>query len=172
MFKTQPKYHKITCVQEPCTFDPKIPVDQNANIKYEEITPAEMTRLAETINNGDMAQGNMVLAVNGILNDTDRAGQLAIQNTEAIRDPQKVKDFGETKPTVILLHYPQADNFISELIVAGYEKFLAGKLDYTNYDKSYANTTKELAPYGLSSEGHSRGTLVQENAFEILGGEG
>ena len=176
MFKTPPQYYKITCVQEPCTYDPKAVGNPNENIKFEAITPEEMTRLSQAIKNGEMAQSNIVLAVNGILNgqegDVGRAGQLAIQNTKTIDDNEKINKFGETKPTLILLHYPQANNFISELMVAGYEKFLAGKLDYTNYDKSYANTVKELAPYGLSSEGHSRGTLVQENVFEILGGEG
>ena len=175
MFKTKPTYYKITCVKEPCTYDPKAGGNPNENIRAVEITPEEMKRLGEAIKNGEMAQGKIVLAVNGILNgqagNTDRAGQLAMQNA-ANNERDRSVEYGETKPTVILLHYPEANNFISEMMVAGYEKFLAGKLDYTNYDKSYANTTKELAPYGLSSEGHSRGTLVQENAFEILGNEG
>ena len=175
MFKTKPQYYKVTCETEPCAYDPKAGGDPNKNIKVEAIELEEMQQLAQAIKNGDMAQGKVVLVVNGILNgqagDTGRAGQLAIQNT-ATNDPGTAIQSGETKPTVILLHYPEANNFISELMVAGYEKFLADKLGYTNYDTSYADTTRELAPYGLSSEGHSRGTLVQENAFNILQEQG
>jgi filamentous hemagglutinin len=176
MFQTKPKYYKITCVNEPCTYDAKAGGNPNENIKAEEISEAEMIKLAQAIKNGDMAQGKIVLAINGIFNGqegkVDRAGQLAIQNTEAIKDPAKVERFGETKPTVILLHYPEANNFISELMVAGYEKFLAKSFGYTNYSTSYANSVQQLAPYGLSSEGHSRGTLVQENAFNLLRDQG
>ena len=176
MFKTKPQYYKVTCEAEPCAYDPKAGGDPNKNIKVEAIELEEMQELAQAIKNGDMAQGKVVLVVNGILNgqegQTDRAGQLAIQNTEAIKDPATVKDFGETKPTVILLHYPEANNLISELMVAGYEKFLADKLGYTNYDTSYADKVQQLAPYGLSSEGHSRGTLVQDNALNILHDQG
>ena len=175
MFKTKPQYYKVTCEAEPCAYDPKAGGDPNKNIKVEAIELEEMQQLAQAIKNGDMAQGKVLLVVNGILNgqegNTDRAGQLAIQNT-AINDPGTAIQSGETKPTVILLHYPEANNFISELMVAGYETFLADKLGYTNYDTSYADTTRELAPYGLSSEGHSRGTLVQENAFNILHDQG
>jgi filamentous hemagglutinin len=176
MFKTTPQYYKVTCEAEPCAYDPNAGGDPNKNIKVEAIELDEMQQLAQAIKNGDMAQGKVVLVVNGILNGeegkTDRAGQLAIQNTPAIDDKDKTDKFGETKPTVFLLHYPEANNFISELMVAGYEKFLADKLAYTNYDTSYADTTRELAPYGLSGEGHSRGTLVQENAFNILHDQG
>ena len=57
-------------------------------------------------------------------------------------------------------------------MVAGYENILAPTLGYTNYDTSYANSMEQLAPYGLNSEGHSRGTIVQENAFNILQEQG
>jgi filamentous hemagglutinin len=106
-----------------------------------------------------------VLAVNGIQNDLERAAELAYQNS--------VNDSTGQKPKAIyLMHYLPASTTVGELLVAGYEKNLASTLGYTNADQAYADAVGGADKGFFTSLGHSRGTLVQTNANDILSGRG
>jgi len=120
------------------------------------------------------ANPDMVLAVNGILNDEKRAMELAYQNAETSLNP--VTGQRDLKPTTIyLVHVKPASNAISELMGVAYEKVtnsmgyeLANFLGYTNAVETYASATASRGDLVTHSLGHSRGTLVQESAFTIL----
>ena len=114
-----------------------------------------------------------IIAVNGILNDEKRAGELAFQNTEPVLNPETKKP--EKMNTVYLMHIVPANNTVSELLGVAYEKItasadsgLANFLGYTNAQTLYADLLKSRGQEATTSLGHSRGTLVQEAAFTIL----
>ncbi len=117
---------------------------------------------------------DMVLAVNGILNDEKRAAELAYQNAETLINPETGRK--DLKPgTIYLMHIKPAENDISELIGVAYEKIsnslsydLANFLGYTNGVETYSNALASRGNLPTASLGHSRGTLVQESAFTIL----
>jgi filamentous hemagglutinin len=117
---------------------------------------------------------DMVLAVNGILNDEKRAAELAYQNAENLINPETGRK--DLKPgTIYLMHIKPAENDISELIGVAYEKIsnslsyeLANFLGYTNGVEIYSNALASRGNLPTASLGHSRGTLVQESAFTIL----
>lgn len=149
MFRTETKFYKVTCSSTPedCVKDPKL-------VHMEEITRDEAKR------------DGQVLAVNGILNDAPRAGELAYQNV-----PEDEKT-GQKPTSITLMHTPPADTGLGELFVAGYEKLLAPVLDYTNADFTYADLVQGRGDAATLSLGHSRGTIVQRNAFNIAADNG
>ena len=106
-----------------------------------------------------------ILAVNGILNDGDRAGQLAYQN---VPDDQT----GQKPSSLTLMHIAPAETGLGELMVAGYEKLLAPIFGYTNADRAYAEALEGRGDDPTLSLGHSRGTIVQKNALDILAEQG
>ena len=102
---------------------------------------------------------------NGILNDADRAAQLAYQN-------MPINDDGNKPDTIVLMYIPKADTTIADIMVAGYEKMLASTLGYSNADKTaieYINARGDNISFIQS---HSRGSLVLTNAMNFLGGNG
>ncbi len=149
MFKTAAKFFKVTCAvaTENCLSDPKL-------VRIEQISQEEAKR------------DGKILAVNGILNDANRAGQLAYQNVPD--DPQTL-----TKPeSLTLMYIPKADTVLGELFVGAYEKVFAPLLGYTNADNSYADVLQGRGNQDTLSLGHSRGTIVQRNAFNIAADRG
>lgn len=111
-----------------------------------------------------------VLAVNGILNEAGRAGQLAYQNSPMRKEPETGTS---SKPDpIVLVHIQPASTDWGELMVAGYEKLLAPLLGYSNGDLIYANTLEGRDNEETLSLGHSRGTIIQTNAFNILADRG
>jgi filamentous hemagglutinin len=162
MFKEVPKFYKVTCpAGVDCTKNPEKTSTTQVMGSAQEVQ-AELAK----------APAGAVLAVNGIDNPLDRAGQLAMQNAEPVRDSSG----NEAKPTTIyLMHYVPSNNGLSELLVAGYEKKLAPTLGYSNQDQAYADGLKTLGANtggDVVSLGHSRGTIVQTNANAILASEG
>ena len=143
LFKTDVKYYKVTCSTTPqeCMNDP-------SKVAMTEVTQDEAKR------NGK------VLAVNGILNGTERAGQLAYQNAPVDKNLQKPDE-------IHLIHIPPASSNPAEILVAGYEQMLAPILGYSNADLAYAQTLQGRGQDPTLSLGHSRGTIVQTNAFNI-----
>ena len=159
MFTEQPKFYKVTCpAGADCVKNPEKTVTTLATIDEIKSAPDK----------------NTVLAVNGILNPLDRAGQLAYQNVELVTTgPNGERLIDPEKPsTIYLMHYKPADNTISELMVAGYEKSLARTLGYTNQDIAYADAIQGRDQQETTSLGHSRGTIVQTNANNILADQG
>lgn len=70
------------------------------------------------------------------------------------------------------MHYLPASTTVGELLVAGYEKNLASTLGYTNADRACADAVGGADKGFFTSLGHSRGTLVQTNANDILSSRG
>ena len=148
MFKTDTKYYRVTCgtTQSDCINDPS-------------------KRVIEEINADAAKREGKILAVNGILSNDRRAGELAYQN--ASLDPEN------NKPnSIVLMHISPAKTVLGELLVAGYEKKLASSLGYTTADIDYANLLQGRGQEATVSMGHSRGTIVQNNAFDILAERG
>ena len=152
MFKKETEFYKVVCKIDPkdCLADPR-------KVSLEKIDDKAAKEVA-------MRDGK-VLAVNGILNEADRAGQLAYQNAPLDRQLQKPTE-------IILMHIAPADTLLGELMVAGYEKELAPVLGYTIADHTYAGVLQGRGNLETLSLGHSRGTIVQYNAFNIAAEKG
>jgi filamentous hemagglutinin len=148
MFKEDVKFYRVTCgaTQQECMNDASL-------VKMEEIDADTAKREGK------------VLAVNGIFNTEERAGQLAYQNASVDNDKNKPSE-------ITLMHIAPAETTVGELMVATYEQKLASTLGYTNADNTYADTLQGRGQEATISMGHSRGTIVQTNAFNIAADNG
>lgn len=171
MFRETPKFYKATCpAGADCVANPKLVQVEPVTGTPEEVQ-AQMKQEMER-------NGGGVFAVNGIQNGIERGVELAFQNAEPLINPETGQK--DKKPeTIYLMHYQPANSTVGEMIVAGYEKLLtqvdsgtANFLGYTNPDTTYAQTLQGFGNNAVNSLGHSRGTLVQTNAFNILGQQG
>lgn len=131
--------------------------------------PSKLTRQLASKDDIEKAQGDAILAVNGIFNDEQRAMELAYQNVAPDRAT------GDKPSIVYLMHIAPTKNDLSELLAVAYEKIvtsadysLANFLGYTNAQEAYAGLIKSRGDQATTSLGQSRGTLVQESAFTIL----
>jgi len=148
LFVNKPNFYKVSCNGEmhECLNDP-------GKIKL------------ELINQDDAIRQGKVLAVNGILNDKVRASQLAYQNAPL--------DDADRKPSEItLMHIAPAKSSFGDVLAAGYEQMLAPVMGYSNADYAYADLLGGRGGLPTLSLGHSRGTIVQTNAFNILTDKG
>jgi len=162
LFGRIPKFYKVTC---PAGADCK----KNPQRAITTLVTAE-----EVAENGSK---ETVIAVNGIFNSLERAGELAYQNAENIDQTDDNID-GRKPDTIYLLHYVPADGRIAEFLATGYENLLTksdyetGKsLGYSNVDIAYAEVLRARGNSDTESLAHSRGTQVQANAFKILGNQ-
>ncbi len=153
-FLTKPIPLKIDCTASTieCINDPSLLV-------YRQATAEEIAE----------AKSGTVLAANGILNDMQRAVELGYQNVKPDDET------GKKPSTIYIMYVAPADNTISELMGAAYEKItasadysLANFLGYTNGQELYADLLRSRGQVATVSLGHSRGTLIQEAAFTIL----
>lgn len=104
--------------------------------------------------------GKVHVFANGIFNDQSAAVGYAAQMTQ-------VGD-GE----IYLVHFPQANNALSELLVAGYQKFMEGSAwGLTNSTQEFVNLMNAYGNSGLALYGHSRGAMTIGNAMEALAEE-
>jgi filamentous hemagglutinin len=88
--------------------------------------------------------------------------ELAMQNTP-------LEKFTEAKPKeMYVVYYQKSNNVASELIVAAYEKHMAKTFGYTNPDVVSAALIQQQGDNAVLVEGHSRGSLVVDNALAIL----
>ncbi|HAO24549.1 MAG TPA: filamentous hemagglutinin [Methylophaga sp.] len=95
---------------------------------------------------------------NGLFNDESAAGAYSVQMAEA--------PIGEK---VYVVHFPDANNFLSELLVAGYQKGLeSAALGNTNATQEIINLSQIYGQDGLNLIGHSRGSMTIGNAMETL----
>lgn len=147
-FQTNVHFYKVTCSVAPieCANDPNL-------LKMEEISREEAKR------------DGKILAVNGILNTSQRAGELAYQNT-----PDDPDTFQKTT-SLTLMYIPKADTTLGEVFVGALEK-TAGTTGYTVADFSYADLLQGRSDETTLSVGHSRGTIVQTNALNIAADQG
>ncbi|WP_279422785.1 hypothetical protein [Glaesserella parasuis] len=76
---------------------------------------------------------------------------------------------------VYFVHHPQANNFLSELLVAGYEKMIETSFgNVFGMDNSSLQAKSLMEKYGkdhLFAGAHSRGTLTVTNALNALNTE-
>ena len=164
MFKEKPQFYKVVCpTGVDCSKNPEL-----AKPVLVQGTPEQVqAKLAK-------ADKGAVLAVNGIDNPLERAAQLAMQNSEPVTVDASGQPLAkpEKSTAIYLMHYIPANNGISELMVAAYEKSLAPVLGYTNPDLAYADALKARGNDETVSLGHSRGTIVQTNANSALADQG
>ena len=154
-FVQEPQLIKVVCPVESakCTSDPSLVVR----------IPASKEEVAT-------APDGTIVAVNGILNDKKRGAELAYQNIKPDQED------GSKPSTVYLMHIAPANNVTSELIGVAYEKItatsgygLANFLGYTKGQELYSDVLRSRDQLVTASLGHSRGTLIQEAAFVMLG---
>ena len=105
------------------------------------------------------------VAFNGIFNDHQAAAKFAVQNYIAATNPENGKVDQQIYKNMYFVHHPKADNFVSELLIAGYQKwFKSGD----NSVKQAESIMKEYGNKGLFIGAHSRGTLTISNALQRL----
>jgi len=128
--------------------------DEDGNVKKRELSESEKRNLKPG------SDGKVRIANNGIFNDKDAAAKYALQH-QYVDGPQ------------YLVHFPKADNLISELLVAGYQKFLEN--DLTGLANATQETKKLMLQYGkegLHIDAHSRGAMTTGNALESIRNQG
>ena len=156
MFTEQPKFYAVSCpAGADCITSPEL-----AQVRQVQGTPEEVQKQIAS------AEAGAVLAVNGIENPLGRAAQLAYQNAAVD------KESGDKPSTIYLMHYVPATNALAEMMIAGYEKNLASTLGHSNPTQAYAQALAERGTLETTSLGHSRGTIVQTNANQILAQQG
>lgn len=70
---------------------------------------------------------------------------------------------------IYLVYFPEANNFLSELMIATYQKSLESTaLGVTNATQEIVNLSKTYGQDGLNLIGHSRGAMTIGNALEAL----
>jgi filamentous hemagglutinin len=164
MFAEQPKFYAVSC-----------PVGANCIAQPELVQVRQVRGTAEEVQQQiASAEAGAVLAVNGIENPLGRAAQLAFQNAETFELANSETGLlVPTKPSIIyLMHYVPATNALAETMIAFYEKNLASTLGHSNPTHAYAQALAERGTQETTSLGHSRGTIVQTNANQILAQQG
>ncbi|WP_439328534.1 hemagglutinin repeat-containing protein, partial [Lonepinella sp. BR2357] len=105
------------------------------------------------------------VAFNGIFNDVQAAAKFAVQNYIAETNPETGKIDQRIYKDLYFVHHPEADNFLSELMIAGYQKFFVSG---DNSVKQAENLMQTYGDKGLYLGSHSRGTLTISNALQRL----
>ncbi len=135
--------------------DGKVILDKDGKPKMAELSDIEKQALKPE------PGGKLNVFANGIFNDEAAAGKYAVQMSEL-----------PPGQDVYLVYYPQADNALSELMVAGYQKFLEGGIgDLANATQEIKRVMEQYGAEGLNLVGHSRGAMTIGNAMEALAGE-
>jgi filamentous hemagglutinin len=95
---------------------------------------------------------------NGGPNEPKAAQNLAEQNSSGAAD--------------FLVHFPQANNLVSELLVAGYQKFLEGStLGLSNATQQNVDLWNQTGG-NVTLDGHSRGGMTVGNALDAVKDQG
>ena len=124
--------------------------DEKGNMQARELSEDEKNNLKRA------SDGKVHIANNGIFNEKDAAGRYGLQH-KYVDGPQ------------YLLHMPEANNVISELLVAAYQKHLENDLTgLTNATQDTKGFMQKYGKDGLHIDGHSRGAMTTGNALESL----
>lgn len=100
--------------------------------------------------------GKVHISTNGINNDKEAAAKYGEQHNLS-------------QDTQYLVHFPKAGNPLSELLVAGYQKFgESDLLGLTNATQVVKQFMGQYGATGLHLDGHSRGAMTIENALTSL----
>jgi len=106
------------------------------------------------------SDGKINIVANGIFNDEEAAAKYAVQHSN-------------NDGPIYAIVFPEADNAVSELMIAGYQKFLEN--EYTGLTNSTTQVVNYMNTYGesgLDIDAHSRGSLTVGNAIEYLAANG
>ncbi|NBI41709.1 hypothetical protein GVX86_09685 [[Haemophilus] felis] len=108
-------------------------------------------------------KSGVAVMFNGILNDQQAAAKYAVQNYIAEKDGTSIYK------NIYFVHHPQANNDISELLIASYQKYLEGSIgSLGNSTLQAKNIMEKYGTQGLYIGSHSRGTLTVDNALREL----
>jgi len=133
----------------------KVPVTDdkgNTTFEWKEMTPEEKAKIPP----GSRVANNGIF--NGGPNDPKPAQDLANQNSSGGAD--------------YLIHFPQANNMISELLVAGYQKFLENSTTgLTNATQQNVDLWNQTGG-NITLDGHSRGGMTVGNALTAIQEQG
>ena len=129
--------------------------DINTNLPlFEKLTDAEKQNLSAG------PDGKVHIANNGIFNDAEASAKYASQHGTSGAGEQ------------YFVYAPVASNKVSELMIAGYQKFLEGDtLGLTNATQQNVDAIKQYGQDGLQLDGHSRGSLTVLNALQSVAAE-
>ncbi len=124
-------------------------LDENGKPIQVELKPEEKYNLKPGEN------GKVNVYTNGIYNDAELAANYSTQMAQ--------NGVGE----VYLVYFPEANNMISELLIAGYQKFMENSaLGLTNATQQIFDLSEYYGGSGLNLVGHSRGGMTIGNALE------
>lgn len=128
--------------------------DGDGKPRFRELSAEEKTNLKPG------PDGKVHIANNGIFNGTEldpsAAAKYANQNNKA--------DY--------FIHFPEASNLLSELLIAAYQKYLeSDALGLSNATQEVKSLMIQSGQTGLHLDGHSRGSMTIGNAMESLAKE-
>ncbi|MDY0403323.1 hypothetical protein [Sulfurovum sp.] len=132
----------------------KILIDDDGKPQTRVLTPEE----AKNLQAG--SDGKINIVANGIFNDEEAAAKYAVQHSN-------------NDGPIYAIVFPEADNAVSELMIAGYQKFLEN--EYTGLTNSTIQVVNYMTTYGesgLDVNAHSRGSLTVGSAIEYLAANG
>ena len=121
--------------------------------------------------------GQVYVSNNGIFNDVDGAVKYAQQHG-GVMNADGSKDTTIKPSNQYVIYAAQTNNFVSELLVAGYQKGPTSVLGLTNAEQANTNIIIQNANQGAGTvfDNHSRGTLTNANAqtaaLDVLGAGG
>ncbi len=131
--------------------DGNIALDGNGNPVMHELTDEEKNALEPGSDN------KVHFFTNGIYNDEYAAAGYTSQMSE------------EGEDNIYLVYFQEANNALSELIVAGYQKYMEGGVfDLTNPTQLTLSLMQQYGVSGLDLVGHSRGAMTIGNAMEAF----
>ncbi|GAA5097969.1 filamentous hemagglutinin [Bartonella acomydis] len=123
--------------------------------KFHYLTEEEKQHLQEG------ADGKVHVSLNGIFTPPYEAAVYALQHAEDQNAP------------LYFVVFPQADSAISELMIAGYQKFLENNFwSLTNSTQEAKDLMSRYGNTGLHFEAHSRGSLTDFNMMNSFKQEG
>ncbi len=146
MFLTEAKMYTVARGE-----DGAVLKDEQGKPQFRELSNEEKANLKPG------ADGKVHIANNGIFNgselDPSAAAKYADQNNGA----------------TYFIHFPEANNIVSELLIAAYQKHLEGDVfGLTNATQEVKNAMQQYGQSGLQLDGHSRGSMTVGNAMTSL----
>ncbi|MFZ7203305.1 hemagglutinin repeat-containing protein [Avibacterium avium] len=150
-------------------------LDKGLNIyQLREVSDQEREQLKQVTYKDPLtgkSENRYVVAFNGIFNDENAAAKFAWQNYVA-QEGETGRIDTRIYKDVYFVHHPQANNALSELLVAGYEKMIETTFGTVfGMDNSSLQAKALMKKYGqdnLFVGSHSRGTLTVTNALNSL----
>ncbi len=118
--------------------------------------------------------GKLHISNNGIYNDLDGAVKYAQQHGSTV-NADGSKNLSDKPENQYIIFAPQANNALSELIIAGVQKSgTTPTVGLTNAEEQTAKIVQQATQQGQSVviDSHSRGTLTTDNALQSLNNQG